>query len=245
MTIGDAITAALQDLGVVAAGEVPAPEDSALALSRVNDWLDALATEGLTMYGRTRTTWALTSGVSAYSIGSGQTVAVVRPTGPEAILNIGYQDTSLSPVTEYLSGRPLTEDAFASISEKTFESTYPTAWYYNPLYPVGTLTCWPVPTSTTLEGVLYTANPLAEFASLTDTVALPPGYRRFLRTNLAVELAPSFQVQPSPVAVELAVAAKAAIKRANTREMDLSLELVRGLGRHTTVSRSQFDGGWF
>lgn len=245
MTIGDAITAALQDLGVVAAGEVPAPEDSALALARVNDWLDALATEGLTMYGRTRTTWALTSGVNAYSVGSGQTVDVVRPTGPAAILNIGYQDTSLSPVTEYLAGRPLTEDAYAAIRQKTFQSTYPSAWYYDPLYPVGTLTCWPVPTSTTLQGVLYTANPLTEFAALTDTVALPPGYRRFLRSNLAVELAPSFQAQPSPVVLEQAVAAKAAIKRANLREADLSLGLVAGLGRRRTVSRAQFDGGWF
>ena len=74
MTIGDAITAALQDLGVLAAGEVPSADDSTVALARVNDWIDALATEGLTMYGRTRTTWALTAGVSTYSVGDGATV---------------------------------------------------------------------------------------------------------------------------------------------------------------------------
>ena len=90
MTIGDAITAALQDLGVLAAGEVPSADDSTVALARVNDWIDALATEGLTMYGRTRTTWALTAGVSTYSVGDGATVNVARPTGTEAIENLGY-----------------------------------------------------------------------------------------------------------------------------------------------------------
>ncbi|NCV71604.1 MAG: hypothetical protein EBW55_13090, partial [Betaproteobacteria bacterium] len=95
-------------------------------------------------------------------------------------------------------------------AQKTLQATYPGAWYYNPTFPTGTLTCWPVPTSSTLQGVLYTPTPVAEFSALTDVVSLPPGYRRFLRTNLAVELAPTFQVQPSPVAVELAVASKAA-----------------------------------
>lgn len=245
MTIGDAITAALQDLGLVAAGEVPAPEDSAVALDRVNDWLDALTTEGLTLFGRTRTTWALTAGVSDYTVGVGQTVNVARPGGPEFIENIGYQDTSQSPVTEYVLGRPLTEDAYAAIAQKAFQSTYPTAWYYRPGATTGTLTAWPVPTSTTLQGVLYTATPLAEFTSLSDTLALPPGYRRFIRTNLAVELAPTFEVSPSPVLLELAVAAKASVKRANLREHDLSLSLVRGLGSARTVSRAQFDGGQF
>lgn len=245
MTIGDAITGALQELGVVAAGEVPAADDSQLALDRVNDWLDALQTESLALYGRTRTVWTLTSGVSTYSVGSGQTVDVARPTGPEAILNIGYQNTAWSPVTEYSNGRPLSEDAYAAIRQKAFQSTYPTAWYYDPTYPAGTLTCWPVPTSSTLQGVLYTATPLAQFTSLTDEVALPPGYRRFLRTNLAVELAPAFQVQPSPVLVELAVSTKAAIKRANTRVQDLSLQDVRALGRRTSLSTAQFLGGQF
>jgi len=245
MTIGDAITAALQDLGVLAAGEVPAAEDSALALDRVNDWLDALATEGLTMYGRTRTTWTLTSGVSTYSVGDGATVNVARPTGTEAIDNLGYVDTSQSPAMEYLLGRPLTEDAWAGIAQKAFQATYPSVWYYDPTFPTGTLTCWPVPTSSSLQGVLYTPTPLAEFSALTDVVSLPPGYRRFLRTNLAVELAPAFQVSPSPVAVELAVASKAAIKRANTREADLGTPLVRSLGRRNDTSLSSFTRGAF
>jgi hypothetical protein len=245
MTIGDAITAALQDLGVLAAGEVPSADDSTVALARVNDWIDALATEGLTMYGRTRTTWTLASGVSTYSVGDGATVNVARPTGTEAIENLGYLDTAQSPAMEYLLGRPLTDDAYAAIAQKTLQATYPGAWYYNPTFPTGTLTCWPVPTSSTLQGVLYTPTPVAEFSALTDVVSLPPGYRRFLRTNLAVELAPTFQVQPSPVAVELAVASKAAIKRANLREADLGTPLVRGLTRRTMPSLAAFTGGRF
>lgn len=60
-TIGDTITAALQDLGIYEAANTPAAEDSALALARVNEWIDGLANEGLTIFTTTRTTWTISS----------------------------------------------------------------------------------------------------------------------------------------------------------------------------------------
>ncbi|MEK9722044.1 MAG: hypothetical protein VW405_00990 [Rhodospirillaceae bacterium] len=245
MTIGDAITGALQDLGVLAAGEAPAAEDSSVALDRVNDWLDGLATEGLTVYTNARTTWALVNGTGSYTIGTGGDVNITRPTGPEAILNIGYQDTSQSPTQEYLLGRPLTEDAYAAITQKTFQSTYPTSWYYNPTYPLGTLIAWPVPTSNTLQGVIYTPQPLSEYATLATALSLPPGYRRFIRTNLVVELGPTFNVQLSNEQQRLALEAKANAKRANVREDLLSVRDVSRLGRRSAMTRSAFLTGQF
>ena len=248
-TIGDVITASLQDLGLVSASESPTSDDSALALSRVNDWIDGLATQNLTVYTNARTTWTITSGKTSYTVGTTGNVACTRPIAPTDILNIGYQDTSVSPVQEYLLGRPLTEDAYAAITPKALTATYPQYWYYNPTFAasLGTLTPWPVPTSSSLEGVIYTPVPVTEFSALTDTILLPPGYRRYYRTSLALELAPSFSVVPSPGLQQIANDAATEVKRSNQRLMDLSLDRVAFIGGDVGLSlgRSRFDTGNF
>ena len=248
-TIGDVITASLQDLGLVSASESPSADDSALALSRVNDWIDGLATQNLTVYTNARTTWTITSGKTSYTVGTGGDVPCTRPIAPTDILNIGYQDTSVSPVQEYLLGRPLTEDGYAALTPKSLTATYPQYWYYNPTFAssLGTLTPWPVPTSSTLQGVIYTPVPVTEFTGLTDTILLPPGYRRYYRTSLALELAPSFSVVPSPGLQQIANEAATEVKRSNQRLMDLSLDRVTWIGGDIGLSlgRSRFDTGNF
>jgi hypothetical protein len=249
-TIGDVITASLQDLGLISASESPAASDSALALSRANDWIDGLATQGLTVYtDNTRTTWTLVSGTASYTVGPTGSVTCTRPTAPERIVNIGYQDTSVSPTQEYLLGRPLTNDAYASLTPKALTATYPQYWYYEPTFSssLGTLTPWPIPTGGGLEGVIYTPTPVTEFSALTDTILLPPGYRRFYRTSLAMEIAPSFSVEPSPSLQRLARDAESNVKRSNSRTSDLSLSEVSWIGGNTggSLNRSRFNTGSF
>lgn len=248
-TIGDVITASLQDLGLISASETPTADDSQLALDRVNDWIDGLATQGLTVFTSSRTTWTIVSGTSSYTVGTTGAVTCTRPIAPVDILNIGYEDTSLSPTQEFLLPDPLTEDAYAALTPKTLTATYPQYFYYNPTFAssLGTLIPWPIPTSSTLLGVIYTPTPVTEFSALTDTILLPPGYRRFYRTSLAIELAPSFAVQPSPTLQHLAHQAAVDVKRSNTRLSDLSLNDVAWIGGAPvgTMSRSRFDTGNF
>lgn len=220
-TIGDTITAALQDLGIYEAGATPAAEDSALALARVNEWIDGLANQDLTIYTIARTLWTLTSAAS-YTVGTGADVDVVRPVSPQAITNIGFQDTSVSPTLERMLGPCLTEDAYAAIPQKALTSVYPQFFYYNPTMPTGTLIPYPLPTSSTLQGVLYTQTALTQFAALTTTLTLPPGYARFFRTNLTIEIAGAFQASPSPALVQAAMESMRDIKRTNTRRLDMS-----------------------
>lgn len=219
-TIGDEITAALQDLNLLAAGRTPSAEDAALGLSRVNDWIDSLGTAPLTIYAITRSTWTITT-ASSYTVGTGATVNVARPDRPADITNIGYQNTAVTPTQEVLFGRVLTEDEYASLAQKGLTGVYPQAFYYSPTVATGTLIPWPVPTSTTLQGVLYTRTPLSEFAALTDTITLPRGYRRFFRSNLLIEMAAAFGVTPTPDQKAMALHSESAIKRMNTRRYDL------------------------
>jgi len=223
MTVSQLITAALQDLRVLQVGETASANDAAYGLSRLNDWIAGLATEGLTVYSRARTIWTIST-ASSYTIGTGGAIDCARPTGPTAIDNIGFQDTSVSPTMEYNLGPALTEDAWAGIAQKGLTSVYPQAVYYDPTYAagLGTIYLWPIPTSTTLQGVIYTLVPVSEFTAISDDVALPPGYRRFMRTNLAKELASAFDSPLTPDIQQAAMESKADVKRANERLMDLS-----------------------
>lgn len=220
MTILDLITASLRRLGVLAAGEVPTAEDASDALDTLNQLLDSWATERLQIPTVTRTTWTIVSGTQNYTLGSTGTIAVARPV---IIEHINFQDTSQSPTYEYQM-QPHTEDSWARLPIKSLTSPFPESWYYNPTYPTGTLSLFPVPTSSTLQGVLYAPAAVARFAATSDTVSLQPGYERMLITNLALELAPEFEREPHPLLVKTAVESKANVKRANIRMLDLSIE---------------------
>ena len=240
MTVQQLITASLQDLRVIQTGETASADDSAFALERLNDWINGLTTENLTVYTITRTTWTLSTAAS-YTVGTGGAVDVARPTGPLSIENIGFQDTSTSPTIEYNLGPVLTEDGYAGIAQKALTSVFPQNWYYNPTFTssLGLLIPYPIPTSLTLEGVIYTHTPVAEFDALSDTVALPPGYRRFLRLGLAKELSSAFDAGLTPELQMSAIEAKSDVKRANMRLSDLSSGLAGvlfgGAGPHYNI----------
>ena len=240
MTVQQLITASLQDLRVIQTGETASSEDSSFALERLNDWINGLATENLTVYTITRTIWTLSTAAS-YTIGTGGAVDVARPTGPLSIENIGFQDTSVSPTMEYNLGPVLTEDGYAAIAQKALTSVYPQNWYYKPTFAagLGVLIPNPIPTSATLQGVIYTHTPVSEFSALSETIALPPGYRRFLRLGLAKELSSAFDAGLTPELQVSANQAKSDIKRANMRLSDLSSGvsgvLFGGAGPHYNI----------
>lgn len=211
----------MQDLGVLAAGETPSAEDSALVLLRWNRFIDRLKTERLAYpYPQTRTTWTIAANDGSYTVGSGADVNVARPIFLD---HLAYIDTSVSSSQEY----PIivtTDDAWARVVDKALTSTYPTMAHYNPTFPTGTLDIWPVPTLSTLTGVMYAPSAIAEFSALTDTVSIPPGYNEFFVTNLAVFLAASFQAMPSPALLQMARESKEAIQAANLRMSDLAFD---------------------
>lgn len=216
MTAQDLITASLKRIGVVGAGQTPAPEDSADSLLRLNALLDSWATERLFIPCIVRTVWTIVSGTAAYTVGSGGTVNIARPV---YVQNINFQDTSQSPTLE-MPLESLTDQAYANIPQKTTTSNYPTSAYYNPTFTstgFATITLFPVPTSSTLQGVIYAPTTLTQVSALTTTLTLQPGYQWMLTENLAVMLAPEFGVPVPADLRESAREAKGNIKRANMR----------------------------
>jgi hypothetical protein len=217
----DIITSALKELGVIVVGETLTADDANDALSVLNRLLDQWAAERPQIYtAATRTTFTITSGTGAYTVGTGADVSVARPVFVD---NVKYVNSSSTPSTEFPLSM-LTDDAYAAVIQKTLTAPLPTCYYYRPTYPTGTLMLWPIPTATTLTGALYAPTAVAEFLTLQDVVALPPGYRRMLVTNLAVEIAPSYDRRVDPQTKKAAMESMEVVKRANFRLMDLSIE---------------------
>jgi hypothetical protein len=224
-TVNDLLTHVLQDLMLVpGGGALPDPDDMQVALDRLNDWIDALALEGLTIPTITRATWTLTAGTASYTVGAGQVVNISKPVNPQAISNIGYYDSSLSTITEILFGAVLTEEQYQSVPQKALQQNTPTAFYYDPTFgTTGTLKPIPIPNISTLVGVIYAPSLLTE-VTLASVIALPRGYRRFFRTNLAVEVASAFEVTPPAAIVKAAAESSMRVKASNLRMVDLGMD---------------------
>jgi hypothetical protein len=221
-TVNDVIRGSLQLLGIVAAGEPLSSSDADLGLEFLNGLLGQFEAEQYMLPWRRRTTATLTASQSSFTVGSGGDINIVRPVYFD---QINYLDTSLDPDQEFPLVS-LSDDAYASLAAKAQTATTPSHYYYNPLFTTarGTLIPYPIPTSSTLQWVLYTQQAIARFAALTDSFSLPPAWERMLRTNLAVELAGPFEKQPPPWIVESARESKAAVRRSNLRVQDMSVD---------------------
>lgn len=221
LTARNLVESALREIGVLAHSETATAQDAEEGLTRLNRFIDTLGTERQGIYTVTRTTFTISANDGSYTIGAtGDVSSIARPIH---ILDVKFQDTSTDPDTEYPLTK-LTEDAYAGIALKAQTSTFPQAWYYNPTWPNATLILWPVPTATTLQGVIYHWTAVTQLAALTTSVSLPPGYEEMLVTNLAILLCPSYGRQPHPILAKSARDTLAAVKRTNFRPMDMSFD---------------------
>jgi len=229
-TARDFITQTLRSIRVLGVGDVLQAEDANDALGRLNDWLDSLALERLTMYSVTRTCKLLGDHICSYTIGLGGDIGIVRPTHIESanlVQNVHDPVPFEKPIDVW------TDQRWQGCRQKSLTSTYPTAIYYDHNWQagLGKIYVWPVPTDCgQTQLVLYTPVALLEFTSLDALYTFPPGYRRFIRTNFAAEIASEYGKQLTADQVGAAKQAKAQIKRGNVRpaEMRVDAALIRG-----------------
>ncbi len=216
------IVPALREIAAIQAGEEGTTAEVTDAFDRLNMMLDTWATDNLTIPSVTRTTATITANQASYTVGASANINIAKPVFIE---KVNFQDTFLTPDMEYSLGDLLTEQQYAAIPMKALTAPYPISVYWNPTYITtgyGTLTPWPIPTSTTLQWVVYAWTAIVQFSTLSETVVLPPGYREALTTNLAVLLTTQWGRQPHPVLVKRASDSLASIKRANKRQIDVT-----------------------
>jgi hypothetical protein len=240
-TVRDCVTDALRELGVLAAGEVASADDEIAGLAALNRLVDMWAAERLQIYTNSRNLFTIVSGTADYEVGPTTVTGCIMPF-PMFVEHVNYLDSAINPSLEYQL-QPLTNDAWARVPIKTLQSPRPTCYYWNATFPLGTLTLWPVPTAATLQGVLYAPEQVAEFSGLSTTIVLPPGYRRMIVKNLAVELSPSYERPASQELTRQAMESVSVVKRSNIQLMDMQIELAALVqGRGSRYVYSIFSG---
>jgi len=210
-TVRDLIEDSLRLIGVIASGETATASEAADALSLLNDMLESWSLERLVVYSAIRREFPLTAGVGAYTIGPGGDFNVARPIKIE---EAAIETQSSAPAIEYPLDI-LDKNQWARIKAKGLASDIPKALFLDGAYPLATLNLYPVP-SAAHNLVIYPWEAITAFASVNDDVEFPPGYRRAIRYNLALELQPEFGGEIPPLVADIAEKSKSNIKRVNS-----------------------------
>ena len=231
-TAQELIIGGLRELGVGAAGEPVDGEYLFYGLTVFNDLIDAMKANRLSVFELRRRTFNLIANTASYAIGPNATWDMDSGR-PEVIVRAGFSNTVASaddPIETKV--RVYTDEEWAAIGLKTLTSTIVWGLWYQTGVADGTVYPYPIPSASVTAGmVLYLPEPLAEVAEdddgLATEVVVPPGYRRMFRTNLALEMADYFGIEPSGNLLKRANNSMRAVQKANIKPA--LLRLPRGL----------------
>lgn len=196
------ITKAMQKAGILTKSESPSADETADGLDMLNDMLSSWSNESLMIYARVTESFTLSGGTASYTIGSGATFNTSRPIEivQAHVRQVGGNiDYPISMVSD---------EIYQGISDKTIQSI-PYMLNYTNAFPTATINLFPVPDQA-FALYLTSQKELTQFA-LSDVVSLPPGWKRALIYNLAIELAPEYGQQVDSVTMKIANDAKSAI----------------------------------
>ncbi len=219
-TTGDLITFALRTAGINGVGQTPLAEDSNTGLQLLRNMLAEWQRRRWLVWTLAGT--AITStGAAFYSVGPSGDFDIARPDKIEAAY------ARLLPTQAGLSvDYPLTiiasREDYSQITLKGL-TTFPGALYYDPAFPAGIAYFWPIPPDGQFELHIITKQTLPVYATLTDSLALPPEYISAALYSLAVELAMNYGLDPKPAVVARMAAALSVIRMANVQPATLNM----------------------
>lgn len=216
------ITSAMRKAGVLVKSEAPSADEAADGLEMLNDLLASISNDSMVVYSRTFESFNLSGNVASYTIGSGATFNTVRPVKIiTAYIRSGGIDYPLKLVSD---------EQYATITLKT-ASGIPDFINYTNAFPQATINLYPVPAAA-YELFLVTEKQLVTLA-LNDTISMPPGWRRMLVYNLAVEMGPEYGQPVPPETIQIAKDSKAEIRAAAMAAKSMQWE--NGLGQDGNI----------
>lgn len=190
------IKAALRAIGALASGETPSGDVGAESLEALQIMLRGWAAEGLLVHYITQDTLTMT-GAASYTIGSGGDVDTVWPIEIVSAVRDEIATVRVCTMDEYHRFAVGNSGGDAVLLA------------YNPAYPLGVLYPWPAGGGSIVMDCLKT---LTEPTALTDTISFPPPWDAAIKWNLAIDLAPEYEREPSAVVVGRAQQAKDAVR---------------------------------
>lgn len=213
-TASDLITAALKMAGVLGLGQIASAED-------LNDAM-AAANRMLSMWNRLRWLVYVLKTVSIQCTG-----ATSYTVGPNGDIDLPQRPNRLESVyfRQYISDNPFYVDYpvgiiearedYNAISVKGLQS-FPQYAFYESDWPLGNLYIWPIPV-TIYTVFISVLQPLTQFSSLTDSLAMPPEYEEPFVYNLAVRLCGMYGRSVPPEVVAIAKSSLSVLRRANAQ----------------------------
>lgn len=207
------IVKAMQKVGILVKGEVPAADEVNDALDAMNFILSSWSNDSTLITSRVVESFTLVGGTASYTIGTGQTFNTVRPVSiVDAYIrqsgNVDVPDMSI-----------ISDEMYASIPYKSAPGI-PYWLNYTNSYPNGVINLYPVP-STSYQLFLVSEKPITS-QTLDATLSLPTGWERAIIYNLAVDLAPDYGQKIDATLIGLAASSRKLIQMAinKVRDMD-------------------------
>lgn len=202
----DLINDALQLIGAKDPLEPATAQEAADGLSALNDLLDSWTTDRLFVYRIASTVYSWPAATASRTVGSGGDISIVRP--------VRVEDSYVTDNGVSYPLRSIPKEAYDGFPIKALSVNYPEWIYYDPSFPLGIVYLYPVPASTLALTLNYWQQ-LSSIASATDAVDLPPGYRRALKFNLALEIASQYGMKIPPQVAGIAASSAGKVKRMN------------------------------
>jgi hypothetical protein len=218
VTALELIARSMRLINALAGGEQPTSADANDGLETLNELIDGWSTQSMAVYGEDNDEFQTVAGVQMYTTGPGGTSGIItRPVYITDAYCVRQGITTYIHVVDQI--------AFNTIPLKNIQQPLVERMLYINDFPLGQIVLWPVPSEVVTIG-LTTTRVLANITSLQQVIALPPGYLRALRYNLAVDLWPEYSNKITDIGQIRDTARKAFghIKIANTvdTEMDFS-----------------------
>lgn len=195
MTANEIITAALRKLLVVEAGDTPSASLLSSGLEALNDYMGSLSSTSQIVYEVSRETLTIPVSTQSITIGATGTLVTGRPT------KINHASLMIDNIEYPLE---LIDDAGYQRVWNKSEINMPGGLYYHKTWPNGTL-YFDATTDQEYSLVLSSEKQLTAFPDGTTDIDMPDAYARFLKSNLAIELADEVgagnRVTPSMAAI--------------------------------------------
>lgn len=225
ITAIDLIRRSMYLINAVAAGEIPDDADLNDALLTLNEMLDGWDIQPLATFAGPNENWTLTPGVSVYDWGPTAVPPNFTSARPVFINNVTCVRGGVATPVQVIS-----QDEYDSIPLKSTAQPLIERVLYVNSFPLGQLTCYPVPT----EAVVLNFNTNLQLVgplTLQSSIAMPPGYIRAIRYNLAVDLWPEYTNATTDIGSikEIAKKALGQVKVSNSQPIASTFENVPGV----------------
>jgi hypothetical protein len=214
-TVQDIVTASLRLISVIATGETPEDVDLQDGREALNLMLGNWSAKRLLVPVLTEESFTLVVGTGTYTIGTGATFSTARPLRIESAF---LRDSENIDTDIEIISRDKHNDRVLKTTEGRPEDLF-----YEDTYPNGTIKLLYVPDEAyTL--FINSWKAFTQYSALTTTISLPDEYLEALKYNLAVRIAPEYEISVRPEVVGLALDTYNTLKNLNAPDMTAEMD---------------------